>query len=151
MKIKFPPVLATALAKVDAALAGEVYQAIMAYAIEGVEPQGLSQMADALFTLARHLIAKAGESPSRARKKPSPPQETPDVAPAPTVAEAPSDARERVDPEKARAISGLLTGLRDNAARRERAADADAPWRSLFGHAQQTPAPRSVSRLPALE
>ncbi len=82
MTIKFPQAVAEALAKADFQLAGEVYQAIMAYAIQGIEPHGLSSAADALFTLAKQFIAKAGEKPARRpRKKP---ETTPATSEAPT-------------------------------------------------------------------
>ncbi len=73
MKLKFPQIVADALAKADFQLAGEVYQALMAYAFRGTEPQNLTPAADAIFTLAKQFIAKAGEtSPRRVRKKPEP-------------------------------------------------------------------------------
>ncbi len=56
--IKFPQIVAEALAKADCALAGEVYQAIMAHELFGVEPTGLSAGADALYTLCMQFVSK---------------------------------------------------------------------------------------------
>ncbi len=69
MVVKFPAEVVEALARLDHELAGELYQAIMAYALNGVEPQGLSKAAEAIFALVRHFIARGGEKAVRRPRK----------------------------------------------------------------------------------
>ncbi len=85
MIIKFPESIAKALAVVDPALAGEVYQAIMAYAFDGTEPSDLTSTAEALFILAKEMIRPAASRPEARKSKPMAEPQSPqqiDIEPA---------------------------------------------------------------------
>ncbi len=80
--VKFPQIVAEALAKADCALAGEVYQAIMAHELFGTEPTGLSAAADALYTLCMQFVKQPVRRPAKKAQPES----------APTAAESASPA-----------------------------------------------------------
>ncbi len=85
--VKFPAIVAEALAKADAALAGEVYQAIMAYALNGVEAADLSAAASAIYHLAIQYVRPGADKPSPKCK--ARPAVRPKAAPKPVVPAAP--------------------------------------------------------------
>ena len=80
--VKFPQIVAEALAKADCALAGEVYQALMAHELFGTEPTGLSAAADALYTLCMQFVKQPVRRPAKKAQPES----------APTAAESASPA-----------------------------------------------------------
>ncbi len=116
MKIKFPEIIVKALAAADAALAGEVYQAIMAYALQGAEPTDLSSAAQAIFILAKEMITPAGAKPKprkpKAQSKQEPiaaevaPAPTPEPAPQPTADISPRPYTDMAYPRLTRPVSG---------------------------------------------